>query len=608
MTGWVPAPCQAEDESVCAVCFDGEVQHNNNIVFCDSCDVAVHQFCYGVAEIPPGDDPWFCRRCELKVPSHTKCYLCREAGGAMKPSDLPGVWVHVTCATWVPGVYFGDVDKVEPVEGLKKVNRKRFGMRCVVCGKRQGAVIQCNYPKCAVAFHPMCMFSKSSQVVPRTVPSTTNPGTYEWKAFCPHHAELVDAQLSGTSASTNGEGPPGSATPPRSSVRRRGARGRSSGSKRSASRSSRAGGGRGAGAGAGTTVGELRRELSDDKYSVGAGGDAGGADASLGGGPGSKALAAGGATVAPSRRGKSKSRTGASTSKRKRAEDTSSGASVAAAASVAVGASSGVEDVTDDDDAVDFTALIDAPPPSRVRVLWSVVDGFFAPLDAERQSLLKRLDAPPQSDSVMRLPPLAEALAAGRSSDREDSQANERGAARDSVTTPALRASAVTPATWQAPAYSGTAPVVRVRWQQHEVHVDSVLELCDSRAEGAASKDTPCVEARVVSWQASVPSVGETAEADASDITLEIAACQARLARLQEENNRMLHTIRDGTSSDLAPIDEPAFTRLAHEYNRCTLMHTLAACMACGVKDQKPGFNKRRQEVGSPPTPFWLFL
>ena len=182
-------PAQAsEDDDLCAVCFDGEVQHNNNIVFCDKCNVAVHQFCYGVATIPEGD--WFCRRCEHHADPEVTCHLCKRPGGAMKQAneDAPGKWVHVTCAQWVPDVYFGDVDKVEPVCGLKKVSRKRFGKKCVICRERLGAIIQCNYPHCSTAFHPLCMYKKGSSVRACTVPSADQPGLYEWKAFCHQHA------------------------------------------------------------------------------------------------------------------------------------------------------------------------------------------------------------------------------------------------------------------------------------------------------------------------------------------------------------------------------------------------------------------------------------
>lgn len=43
-----------EDEDICACCLDGSVYDDNEILFCDKCNVAVHQLCYGVKSIPEG--------------------------------------------------------------------------------------------------------------------------------------------------------------------------------------------------------------------------------------------------------------------------------------------------------------------------------------------------------------------------------------------------------------------------------------------------------------------------------------------------------------------------------------------------------------------------
>ncbi len=50
-----------EDDEVCAICGKPDSKKPNEIVFCDNCDMAVHQKCYGLAEIPEGD--WICRSC-----------------------------------------------------------------------------------------------------------------------------------------------------------------------------------------------------------------------------------------------------------------------------------------------------------------------------------------------------------------------------------------------------------------------------------------------------------------------------------------------------------------------------------------------------------------
>ena len=56
-------------------------EETNEMVFCDACDICVHQACYGIQNIPAGS--WLCHPCRKGI-SNSPCVLCPLSGGAMK--------------------------------------------------------------------------------------------------------------------------------------------------------------------------------------------------------------------------------------------------------------------------------------------------------------------------------------------------------------------------------------------------------------------------------------------------------------------------------------------------------------------------------------------
>lgn len=82
------------DDEVCAVCNMPESKPPNEIIFCDNCDMGVHQKCYGVARIPKGD--WLCRNC-AQDPSTGSGVSERHASlvAAEATPDIPNLEHHL---------------------------------------------------------------------------------------------------------------------------------------------------------------------------------------------------------------------------------------------------------------------------------------------------------------------------------------------------------------------------------------------------------------------------------------------------------------------------------------------------------------------------------
>eukprot|EP01138_Halocafeteria_seosinensis_P006533 gb/GECG01006679.1/.p1 GENE.gb/GECG01006679.1/~~gb/GECG01006679.1/.p1 ORF type:complete len:2825 (+),score=332.81 gb/GECG01006679.1/:1-8475(+) len=203
---------QAEEDldAVCSICHGGDSHPANQIVFCESCNLAVHQRCYGVIAIPEGD--WFCDVCaaaggakaalQRHTPLHIPCVACGVSRGAMKATDAAEGrrnWIHVVCAR-LAGITQGPVAHVrhqsrmsrvhackkgvvrdacpivvpasssmEPIRGVEPNSMKGWFARnvycsepatCSVCKLQQGLCVPCQTPGCSHNVHPYCALAR----------------------------------------------------------------------------------------------------------------------------------------------------------------------------------------------------------------------------------------------------------------------------------------------------------------------------------------------------------------------------------------------------------------------------------------------------------------
>ncbi|XP_033201657.1 PHD finger protein 14 isoform X4 [Bombus vancouverensis nearcticus] len=151
---------------ICCGCLGDRSDDVNEIVECDGCGVSVHEGCYGVSDVESFSStdslcqsaPWFCEACSAGI-EDPSCELCPNKGGIFKETDV-GKWVHLVCALYVPGVAFGEVDRLSSVTLFEMAYSKWGAKQCSLCEDarfaRTGVCIECDAGMCHTYFHVTC--------------------------------------------------------------------------------------------------------------------------------------------------------------------------------------------------------------------------------------------------------------------------------------------------------------------------------------------------------------------------------------------------------------------------------------------------------------------
>uniref|UniRef100_A0A8C7LKB4 Jade family PHD finger 3 n=1 Tax=Oncorhynchus mykiss TaxID=8022 RepID=A0A8C7LKB4_ONCMY len=149
-----------DEDVICDVCRSPDSEEGNDMVFCDKCNICVHQACYGIVKVPDGN--WLCRTCVLGI--DPQCQLCPIKGGAMKATRAGTKWAHVSCALWIPEVSIACPERMEPITKVSHIPPSRWSLICSLCKLKTGACIQCSVKNCTIPFHVTCAFEHSLEM------------------------------------------------------------------------------------------------------------------------------------------------------------------------------------------------------------------------------------------------------------------------------------------------------------------------------------------------------------------------------------------------------------------------------------------------------------
>ena len=149
--GVLPKENVAAEENLCecCVCFATDPNILTPIVYCDKCNVGIHQSCYGIKHIP--EKEYLCDLCKVKE-KNVKCALCFQSNGAMKKIDSKVGWAHVCCILISNCVRFSDYSSMDKIEMRSPIPFYSF---CYLC-KNKGEIISCL--GCGKKYHFLCAY------------------------------------------------------------------------------------------------------------------------------------------------------------------------------------------------------------------------------------------------------------------------------------------------------------------------------------------------------------------------------------------------------------------------------------------------------------------
>lgn len=140
----------------CDICALSSYTSENDLIYCDGCNLCVHQECYGVPLIPEGF--WLCRKCLFSGKKSIKCEFCPSKNGAFKETQS-GNFGHILCTIYNPKLSFLNNVFLEPIEHENNF----FNLpkeKCCICLIQSNAVINCSFYLCTKKYHVTCGIEK----------------------------------------------------------------------------------------------------------------------------------------------------------------------------------------------------------------------------------------------------------------------------------------------------------------------------------------------------------------------------------------------------------------------------------------------------------------